>query len=65
MLHVDDAFGVDLNELKPNHDRVTKFADRLTENFINARAAYVCVCQERTQEFFMGWGSKVFILSVL
>lgn len=30
-----DVFTVDLGELKPNYDKVTKFADYLTENDID------------------------------
>jgi hypothetical protein len=37
---VGDVFAVDLGELKPNDDKVTKFADYLTENYIDKNSTF-------------------------
>jgi hypothetical protein len=37
---VGDVFTVDLDELKQNYDKVTKFADYLTENYIDENSTF-------------------------
>jgi hypothetical protein len=37
---VSEVFAVDLGELKPNYDKVTKFADYLTENYIDENSTF-------------------------
>jgi hypothetical protein len=37
---VGDVFAVDLGEFKPNDDNVTKFADYLTENYIDENSTF-------------------------